>query len=284
MALVAAAVAGRGVADDVFRDDFERGDLARWSSAVGFVPPTVARYSDLDLRDPHLFVAPLPFTCVDVTDSSLIPGVPAFNPSLATAITTDGDADGLLDLSSLLLFRPLATTGTGLRVDLASGSCTAPIETTSCAADLASSPTVTTYDDAASGTCLAPGAGTTSGYSPAIVAPAGPCFATAESTIALDLQGTPVTLAHARLAARFAGAAPLALADGLLAGFLSEADADAILLPADFPLVGGQPLSILLPGGTGNCSSHDDRDTVDGVSGWWFYFAFTAGEVPYTSP
>lgn len=55
-----------------------------------------------------------------------------------------------------------------------------------------------------------------------------------------------------------------------------------ILLPADLPVVGGQPLSILLPGGTGNCAGHDDCDLFEGVTGWWFYFEYVAEPVPWT--
>ena len=66
------------------------------------------------------------------------------------------------------------------------------------------------------------------------------------------------------------------MTDGLLLGFLLESEADAILIPADIPVVGGQPLSALFPGGTGNCSGGDDRDVHMSESGWWLYFNFTA--------
>ncbi len=50
-------------------------------------------------------------------------------------------------------------------------------------------------------------------------------------------------------------------ATGLMRGFLSEAEAATVLLPATLPIVGGQPITVLLPGGAGNCAAHDDRDT-----------------------
>ncbi|MCU0757367.1 MAG: hypothetical protein MUE46_20025 [Xanthomonadales bacterium] len=72
------------------------------------------------------------------------------------------------------------------------------------------------------------------------------------------------------------------LRPGLLRGFLTEAAADATLLPADLPVIGGRPLSSLFRGGTGNCSTGpSDKDTLDGVSGWWFYFEIRAVPVPY---
>ena len=67
-------------------------------------------------------------------------------------------------------------------------------------------------------------------------------------------------------------------------GFISETDANNTILPASFPLVGGRPLSSLLPGGTGNCASYDDRDLQGGVFGWWFYLNFPAAAVAYTNP
>ena len=72
------------------------------------------------------------------------------------------------------------------------------------------------------------------------------------------------------------------LVNGLLRGFLAETTAEATLLPASLPLVGGQPLSLLLPGGDSSCADHDGRDTRSGTLGWWFYLNFTAVEVPLT--
>jgi len=77
------------------------------------------------------------------------------------------------------------------------------------------------------------------------------------------------------------GPPPGSIEDGLLFGFLTEAAADTILLPADLPIVGGQPVSVLLPGGTGNCAAGDDRDTFDGMSGWWLYPDYRAEPVPF---
>jgi hypothetical protein len=47
-------------------------------------------------------------------------------------------------------------------------------------------------------------------------------------------------------------------------------------------VIGGKALSEVLPGGdppgagNENCSATSDKDVHDGVSGWWFYFNFTA--------
>ena len=75
--------------------------------------------------------------------------------------------------------------------------------------------------------------------------------------------------------------------DGVIRGFLTEATADATVIPLSLPLVGGKKLSIMLPGGTPtgtkNCALHDDRDTYNGQEGWWFYVNFTAVRVDWQS-
>ncbi len=266
--------------DEIFSDDFERGDFSAWSQVAG-AAPRVFRFSDLDLRDPHLFapvviIVPL---CLDVTDDSLA-GF-SFNGSLQDQITADADADGFLDLSSLLLFRPFDSQAVGERVDFDGGMCTAPIATTTCASDPLTDPLMTSFDAIAAGTCLEALPGTTSGYPPAVIGPTAPCFVTFAETVPFQLGDLTVTLEDVQIAAAFAGDLPTALDSGLIRGFLSETDADALLLPADLPVVGGQPLSVLLPGGTGSCATGDDRDMNDGVSGWWFYFDFEAARVPY---
>ena len=76
--------------------------------------------------------------------------------------------------------------------------------------------------------------------------------------------------------ATFVGLPAQGLVNGLLRGFISETDADNTIMPASLPLVGGQPLSALLAGGTNNCAPHSDIDINQGVSGWWFYLNFSA--------
>ena len=91
-----------------------------------------------------------------------------------------------------------------------------------------------------------------------------------------------VTLRDLERAGGFVGMPTSSLTDGWIRGFVRESDADAILLPADVPLVGGQPFSILLPGGSGNCAAGDDRDMHEGVAGWWFYLEYSAVEILYS--
>jgi len=88
--------------------------------------------------------------------------------------------------------------------------------------------------------------------------------------------GIPVTLTSAQVAARYVGNPAMSMTNGLLRGFISEADANATIIPASFPIVGGRPLSSLLAGGTNACPGHSDKDTNNGVVGWWFYMNFPA--------
>jgi len=50
--------------------------------------------------------------------------------------------------------------------------------------------------------------------------------------------------------ATYSGNPAQTLLNGLLMGFISEADANATILPATLPLIGGKPLSIVLPAAT----------------------------------
>ncbi|MCH9649563.1 MAG: hypothetical protein K0U98_15090 [Deltaproteobacteria bacterium] len=270
--------------EEIFSDDFESAGLFEWTDwTAGSATPF--RFSDLDLRDPHLFIDLPVFGCFDFTDTALpLDFGPSFNQALSDAVTSDGDMDNLLDLSLLLLFRPLTPMAFRERVDSVRGLCSAPIGSTSCDRDPASPREILPYSGQTAGICLEPVAGTTGGYTPTVAEPGAPCFVTEAEEFSIDLNGLTIPLLAAQTAGTLSGSPVDQLTPGLLLGFLREADADALLLPADLPIVGGQPLSILLRGGTGNCSSGDDRDTFMDESGWWFYFNFTADLVPYTGP
>jgi hypothetical protein len=295
VSLALVALAAMGLAPDpvwagtgLFSDGFESGNTLAWDLVVGgppLPPATVFRASDLDLRDPHVF-APVPVIgCFDFTDQPLPFGAgPSFNQQLATAITTDGDGDTFLDLSLLFEFRPFDVLAVGLRLDLDQGQCTAPVAGTSCAPDPLFVPRTVPYDGFAAGACLGTVAGTTSGYSPPVGTPNLPCFGSRATNHTLPFGDFLLPLRDLQLAATFLDAPPGPLGAGLLRGFLAEADAANVLIPADVPLVGGQPITVLLPGGQGSCASGDDRDTLNGTSGWWFYFNYTGEPVPWTGP
>lgn len=245
----------------------------------GFEPVTAMRMSDLALRDPHVYVDAI-FSCVDVTDTPLL-GF-SLNGAIRARIQGDEDGDGWLDANFLQLYRPLTVGGSG-PVDVTGGACTAPMATTTCLRDPALAPQPRAYTTATSGTCLAPVPGSVRPYTPAVAAVDAPCLRSDTQEMMLDLGGIAIPARASTFAGRFSGT-PAVPADGLLSAFVREADADALLLPADLPLIGGQPLSALLPGGTGNCAGHDDRDILDGERGWWFHLNYSAAAVPWSEP
>lgn len=247
--------------------------------ADGFEPLTAMRMTDLALRDPHAYVNAI-FNCADVTDTPLL-GF-SLNGAIRARIQADEDGDGWLDANFLQLYRPLTIAGSG-PVDVTGGACTAPMATTACLRDPALTPQPRRYTTATSGTCLAAEAGSVRPYTPAVAAIDAPCLRSDTQDMMLDLGGIAIPARASTFAGRFSGT-PAVPAVGLLSAFVREVDADAVLLPADLPLIGGQPLSSLLPGGTGNCAGHDDRDFLNGERGWWFHLNYSAAAVPWSEP
>jgi hypothetical protein len=265
-----------------------------WLGVDGFEfasPATVMRFTDLDLRDPHVFlpitVPPFPTVCFDFTDTAIPTTSVSFNGNIQASYNSDSNpADGFLDASSLLWFRPLAQDGRIARVDNGAADCLAPAPTSGCAPSATANPSAYSYAAFASGTCLAPLPGTigTPAYNPAIASASAPCFVTAPKTFVFDNGGTPITLIDAQIAASFNATPATALSNGLLRGFLRESDANQIVI-SDPALPGGSvTLASLLAGGSGSCSTRNDKDIHQGQSGWWFYFNFPAATVIYTGP
>lgn len=240
---------------------------------------TVFRDETLALRDPHVF-ADIPFVgCVDFTDQP-IPGTGfSLNGEIAAALSSDDDGDGLLDLSPLTALDVADPQTIGPMVTRLQGACPTPAPPPSCGT-AAPPPAAQPAENQTIGNCLAPVPGTTSGYMPGVATIAAPCFATRAATLTTELNGLSIPLQGARLGAtRIDGTA--ALAPVLTLGFLRESDAEQIPLPDDIPLLGGQPLSSILPGGSGNCAAGDDRDTFEGESGWWVYLESSAVPVDF---
>ncbi|MFT3694381.1 MAG: hypothetical protein QM831_14640 [Kofleriaceae bacterium] len=239
---------------------------------VTVTPPTAFRFDTLAVREPHLFASVFN-NCADITDQ-------AVNNSIGRALDHDDDHDGKLDLSPTLVFRPLVQTNASMTAaDFYFASCT---DSTHCTSGGANAYHVTTTAQD-TGTCLAPFAGTTHPYAPAVTNATGPCFAsTSLATVTVSLVGVPVILRDVQIAATFNGSPSSNLMNGLLVGFLTTADADATRLPSSYPFIGGQPLSSLLAGGTNACPSYSDKDTDGMTTGWWFYLNFTAPTTNWT--
>lgn len=252
------------------------GDGCDGQCAIEIVP-TAFRLRTLELRDPHAF-AEVFFICMDVTDR--------LNNEFAKALTRDGDdpPDGRLDLNVVQLFRPLAQAASDTPFEFLFADCTTPLESPTCSLpeDAVVPPVLTRASNLAEGTCIAPTPGTVRPYSPGVTSATGPCYASAPETIVLRVKGIEITLTNAQVGASYVGNPASRLINGMVKGFISQADAEMAILPDDLPVVGGQPLSSILRGGAGNCKSGSDMDMgPGGIRGWWIYFNFTADVVSW---
>lgn len=282
--MVIPTLAGNAEASD-FRDGFEIGDLSSWSKVLGgppITPPDPQRMTGVWLRDPH-FYASVPFLgCTDFTDSA-IPSVPSVNGELATRIVSDDDGDGYLDLSLMLLFRPFDANAETEKVDARNGACVTPAVATSCHLNTSGPSVRAYYDGRPAGPCLEVVPGDIRPYTPAITPPTAPCFETVARGLFFTVFGDQdLPLQDAQISATIEGTGPDRLVNGLIVGFLKEDDADNILVPSSYPVIGGLSISYFLPGGKGNCAAHTDLDYYDESNGWWFYINFTAENVPWT--
>jgi cysteine-rich repeat protein len=254
--------------------------------------PIAFRFSDLDLKDPHVFDNA--FGCIDVTNFDAF-GIQGVNPLLQDNIQADGDGDGDLDLSIANTFLPLVqTAGTMTASDLVFPDCTAPLASTTCelAAGAGHIPATATNSGGTT-VCLAPVSMTTGGYTPAVVSPTagggGTCYVATAGTVTFDLGGIPITLTDAKIGGEWFGSPATQVRDGLISGFMSETVANMTIIPegtTGVAAIDGEPLSSLLRGGVNSCSRPSpmvgDKDTIGGVVGWMFYLNFTAAKVGYT--
>ncbi len=263
--------------------------------------PVGFRFTDLDLMDPHIFIS-LNGGCIDGTNIEIpFLDVYGINPLLEQAIQEDGaDADNFLDLNMVLAFTPLTqAAATTTNSDLVFPDCTDPIDTTMCtlAADATHTAAPATNQGAGQ-VCVGIIPGTVNPYNPAVTEPTAPgggsCFMASAGTVSLSLGGIPITLQDAHIGGVWSGDPATAIEDGLIRGFISEADAAATIIPEGLsgrPEIDGQSLASLFPGGPGNCDAAapriGDRDTYTPpggapISGWYLYLNFSAVEVPYT--
>jgi hypothetical protein len=238
------------------------------------------RVSAVNIRDPHFFVSPV-IGCVDFTDNNIL-GQPntSVNGQINTNLNADSDANGFFDASTLWIFPPTQLDRIQ-RLDTANGQCSTPTASSSCG--FPSLTAASNYLVVRSGgeRCFEPIANTTGNYTPAVPTLSPPCFVQAElATTQLDFSGLTVPLYGTRIAGDAPGNQPGGRI--LLRGFLRETDANSAIIPATIPLIGGRPISALLAGGTGNCSTRNDKDTFGGVSGWWFYIEQTLSPVSTT--
>ena len=179
---------------------------------------------------------------------------------LTESLTTDDDADGNLDLSFVLQFRPLdQTDGASEAFAFANALCSAPQETASC--DLLSDTMLqeTTYTSS-SGQCYAADPGNLSGAM--IPATEGPCFLAESDSITIRAGLFDLPLENVRVAATYVGDPAGNLVSGNIEGLVTTASADEVVVEVEGLYDG--PLSGLL--------SEEDQDG----GGWVFHLSFTA--------
>ncbi len=243
------------------------------NNCTSTIVPTAFRFNTLALRDPHAFANV--FGCNDITDSFFGNAV---NQQFANNLSMDADNDGDLDLSPTLVFRPLTQGGVATSpLEIHFASCTPPANMTMCSPGM-DPPIMLTATNQSSGTCLSVLPNTTHPYTPAITQSSSPCFVSTQTTVTVALGGVNIVLHDAKIAATYVGNPASQVTNGLLRGFVTEADANATIFPSNLQVVGGKPFSSILPGGAGNCrpANQSDKDVNNGVSGWWFYLNFTA--------
>ncbi len=246
------------------------------------IPPSVFRIDSLALRDPHVFVTVI--ACTDLTNN--FAGL-SVNEQIAAQLTKDSEPDGYYDLSVLASFRPLNQPPLpGATIELGTGHCTAMPNAEVCDSD-GSTPGSTLYNNQSSGVCLSPLPGTTGAnnvgnYSPVMSTSSAPCFNTIPVDITFPFGVFTIPLQNVVGSGTYNTDPATQLQSGLLYGFLSETDANAIILPSSIPLVGGQPLSKYLPGGMGCCATHTAKDIgPNSQPGWYFYLNYTAHKVTW---
>ena len=226
--------------------------------------PTAFRITKMTLLDPYPFAA-----------NGLIEATQIVNDSIVESIEQDTSdpLDGVLDLNIALVFRPVDTTATATAMAITFPNCSSPLATTICTEDATTTVVDTTATNMSSD-CLQEVPGTlTAEYDPVVPVP-GPCFVSSPVDITVNLGSVTLPLKETQIAATYSGADPTTLTTGLLRGFVTESDADTILIPDDVALVGGDPLSSLL--------LKADMDMgAGGQMGWWFYLSLEAGVVEY---
>jgi hypothetical protein len=235
------------------------------------VPPSAFRITQLEMRDPHVYLQGIG----GCNDSIMFA-----NSTIQRPIDHDDNNDGYFDDSQVIVLRPLAQ-GDGETTPVSvyfAAQCTA--NSTTCTPG-ALAPGSDTATSAAAGTCLTTIAGTTKPYTPAVTPATGPCFSTGGVNMTASIFGTPVPLQQVQVGATYTGSPATGMMNGVLRGFLTQADAEATNI--SFGIITAR-LASFFPGGQNNCANFSDKDMLGTTPGWWIYFNFTAETVPWTEP
>jgi cysteine-rich repeat protein len=246
---------------------------------------TTFRVISIAVKDPHIYFDNGTGGCADLTsivNTSVVPD----------NLEQDTNGDGCAEIAWLNMFKPLDRTAATNPYELVYGCCAPSPDpaATTCEADPLTERLVVTANNMAGGECLGVVAGTlTEAYATPPETPMGPCFVTDEFDAVIKMGDLSVPLTDGNIAATYDADPATGLISGLIRGFVTEADAQATIIPIDVVLVGGKSLAEVLAGGIapGSCTIGsdpigDDRDTgPGGASGWWFYVNFTATTIPF---
>ena len=249
------------------------GDGCESDCTIPVVPITAFRIVSAQMMDPHLYAVVGP-SCTDIT------------PTVNTLLT---DSFATYDMNFVGLFQPLDLTRMATPLEVAfQANCMAGATRDQCSPIPGAATIAATANNTlpASMFCFTPDASVLNpSYTGVENRPGGPCFVSDEQTFMVNLGGVPVRLQSARMAATYvSGASPTRLRNGVLVGFLSEADARVTTLDPALPIVGGDTLYEHLADGRAPgsaCESDatftvDDSDTLAGDDGFWIYLNFEA--------
>jgi len=266
------------------------------------------RVSSANIRDPHLFIDPIGTgACFNITNPPGLAGISAntlINESMRCEPVDEIPCAS--ELNIIAVFEPLnqPPDGPGGNLRFGLGTCE-DVDGSGLRCTLTEEQP-TSYTNQLSGSCLNAFAGTTGAnnsgsYSPAVGGTSGPCAISANlPNFAFSFGDTvpiSVPLQSVQFAGTYSGDPATSLLSGLLRGFISEAEADGIIIDIDAGFTQlSFPLSEVLAGGANSCApagsgtgnSQDDRDTNPpgggGESGWWFYMNFEAEQVELVEP
>lgn len=254
------------------------GDGCQADCTLPSAPITAFRVTSLALMDPHFYTV-LGTSCNDITE------------------TVNTLMDSTIDdytLNAAGLFRPLAIARPTNPIEIHFGaSCGPDTPLDACGP----SPTATVI--ATSANNMLPAASVCmradpTHLNPAYTAPinvaSGPCFLTDPQTFMVNLGAVTVTLSGGQMAGTFVGGAtPSRIVNGVIRGFLPESEARVATFDPMIPIVGGDTIfEHLAAGGAPGSACEgvagfgtDDRDTVAGEAGFWFYLNFEAERVDW---
>jgi hypothetical protein len=286
---------------------------AAGGAGTGGGPPTAFRFVTLQLISPRITMD-VPFGgCQDVTQNcaSVFGGCVADSVStnFANALNPTSAPNGTYSLHLIELFRPLSPAAASTPVELhRNAQCVEAPTPDSCGPAPVPNLATSNANNLGAATCFTPAAadvnaraGTPAMYSPTANTVGAPCFISDAGNLTIPFLGIDLPLTNARVAATYWGSPPSSLVSGLIVGFLSEAAAADIILPATLPVLGGESLYQHLQAGNRAVSNsagttiadgcnvgggaHEDDADLDGtVRGFWFFLNFTADAVTWTGP